>query len=69
MSSSEDRVKPLQAAHFWTGLGFFSGSGSIGSARPLPTSNTYYLAGTNLDSAQEWVLDVPEGMSLSVIVK
>ena len=47
----------------------YTGRGPVGSTRPLPTSNTYYLAGTSLESEQEWVLDVPAGVTLSVIVK
>jgi hypothetical protein len=47
----------------------FTGDGTVGTTLPKASSSTFYSAGSDLTSSQEWTVTVPEGMTLSVLVK
>jgi hypothetical protein len=52
-----------------TGPRLYSGNGLVGNTRPLPASGLLYLAGLSLTGKHAWSIDLPEGVSLSVVVK
>jgi hypothetical protein len=47
----------------------YSGNGAVGDERPLAASGTLYLAGADVMGKREWLVNLPNSVILTVVVK